>query len=389
MTVPSPLRIALFTGNYNHIEDGVSRTLGRLVGYLTEAGHEVLVVGPTIDDPLPQPGRFLAVPSVAAPGRSEYRVSTGFPAEARREVERFAPHVVHIATPDVLGHKALVWAQGLGIPVVSTYHTHFASYLDYYHLGLAEGALWAVLRRFYNRCDEVYPPAETMTEALRAYGVTVPIHVWPRGIEADRFSPSFRSDDWRQSHGFRPDDIVVTFVSRLVKEKGLDVFAATVRSLQAEGASVRALVVGDGPERESLASELPQAVFAGHLSSTDLSTAYASSDVFLFPSETETFGNVTLEAMASGLAVVAADAAGTASLIDDEVTGLLCPPRDHTAFLDATRLVVSDGDLRTRLGRAAVAASGDYDWPEVLGRMVTNYKRVIGRRQGNESTSPL
>ncbi len=375
----TPLRIALFTGNYNHIEDGVSRTLGRLVGYLGDQGHEVLVVGPTIDRPLDQPGRFVAVPSVAAPGRPEYRVSTGFPAEARRELEWFAPHLVHIATPDVLGHKALRWARRLGIPVVSTYHTHFASYLDYYRLGLAEGALWAVLRRFYNRCDEVYPPTPTMTEALRAHGVTVPISVWPRGIEADRFAPSFRSSDWRQAQGFEPDEVVVAFVSRLVKEKGLDVFAATVRSLRAEGVPVRALVVGDGPERQALARELPEAVFAGHLSGADLSTAYASSDVFLFPSETETFGNVTLEAMASGLAVVAADAAGTASLVDDGATGLLCPPRDRAAFLAATRRVASDSALRARLGRAAVAAARAYDWPEVLGRMEANYLRVVSR----------
>ena len=373
----SSLRIALFTGNYNHIEDGVSRTLGRLVGYLGDQGHEVLVVGPTVDDPLPQPGSFLAVPSVAAPGRPEYRVSTRFPSDARREVERFAPHIVHIATPDVLGHKALRWARGLGIPVVSTYHTHFASYLDYYRLGLAEPALWAVLRRFYNQCAEVYPPAQTMTEALRQHGVTVPIHVWPRGIEADRFSPSFRSDGWRQSHGFGPDHIVVSFVSRLVKEKGLDVFSETVRALQQEGAPVRALVVGNGPERDPLARELPQAVFAGHLSGAELSTAYASSDVFLFPSETETFGNVTLEAMASGLGVVAADAAGTASLVDDGRTGLLCTPRSRPAFLDATRRVVSDPALRARLGAEAVTAAGEYDWAEVLGRMVTNYERVV------------
>ncbi|WP_420455859.1 glycosyltransferase family 4 protein [Rubrivirga sp.] len=373
----SPLRIALFTGNYNHIEDGVSRTLGRLVGYLVDEGHEVLVLGPTIDDPLNQPGRFLAVPSVAAPGRPEYRVSTRFPSEVQRQVERFAPHVVHIATPDVLGHRALAWARDLGIPVVSTYHTHFASYLDYYRLGLAEGVLWAALRRFYNRCDEVYAPTPAMRDALAAHGVTSTLRLWPRGIELDRFRPDARSNDWRRAHGFASDVVVISFVSRLVKEKGLDVFAETVRSLQAEGAPVRALVVGDGPERETLESALPNAVFAGHLSGGDLSTAYASSDVFLFPSETETFGNVTLEAMASGLGVVAADAAGTASLIDHEATGLLCPPRDRAAFSEATRRLVADPSLRTRLGAAAREAARAYDWSEVLGRMVTYYRGVV------------
>ena len=378
LVTPPPLRIALFTGNYNHIEDGVSRTLGRLVGYLEAQGHEVLVLGPTIEEPLDQPGRFLAVPSVSAPGRPEYRVSTRFPAEARRAVERFAPHVVHIATPDVLGHKALAWAKALAIPVVSTYHTHFVSYLDYYRLGVAEGALWAVLRRFYNDCDEVYAPTPTIRDALLENGVTSPVRLWPRGIELDRFRPDARSDTWRESRGFAPGDVVVAFVSRLVKEKGLDVYVAVLRTLEAEGRPVRALVVGEGPERESLEAELPGAVFTGHLSGDDLSTAYASSDVFLFPSETETFGNVTLEAMASGLAVVAADAAGTASLVADGQTGFLCPPRDLEAFTDATRRLVEAPELRARLGSAARAAAHVYDWSEVLGRMVHYYRAAAG-----------
>lgn len=375
--MPNPLRIALFTGNYNHVEDGVSRTLGRLVGYLLDQGHDVLVLGPTIDDPLPQPGRFLAVPSVAAPGRPEYRISTGFPKARRREVERFAPHIVHIATPDVLGHKALAWARGLGVPVVSTYHTHFASYLDYYRLGLAEGALWAALRRFYNRCAEVYAPTPAMRDALLAHGITSTIRLWPRGIELDRFTPEARSAGWRQSHGFSEDDVVVSFVSRLVKEKGLDVFTHVVRQLQAEGLPIRALVVGEGPEREALAAELPSAVFTGHLSGEDLATAYASSDVFLFPSETETFGNVTLEAMASGLAVVAADAAGSASLIDDGRTGLLCPPRDRDAFVAATRRAATSPALRQQLGSAARLDAQAYDWSEVLARMVSYYREAL------------
>ena len=375
--MPDPLRIALFTGNSNHVEDGVSRTLSRLVGYLLDQGHDVLVLGPTIDEPLDRPGRFLAVPSVPIPSRPEYRISTGFPAAVRREVERFAPHVVHIATPDVLGHKALSWARDLGIPVVSTYHTHFASYLDYYRLGLAEGLLWAALRRFYNRCDEVYVPTPTMRDALLSHGITSTIRLWPRGIELDRFTAEARSADWRQSHGVGADDVVVSFVSRLVKEKGLDVFAAVVRQLQAEGLPVQPLIVGNGPERESLQDELPSAVFTGHLSGAELATAYASSDIFLFPSDTETFGNVTLEAMASGVAVVAADAAGTASLIENGRTGLLCPPRDVPAFLDAARRLVLDPELRQRLGSVARLDAQAYDWGEILGRMVRYYGGVL------------
>ena len=378
------LRIALFTGNYNHIEDGVSRTLGRLVGYLEDEGHQVMVLGPTIDDALDQPGRFVAVPSVPLPGRPEYRVSTRFPADLQRRAIQFAPHVVHIATPDVLGHRALTWARELDIPVVSTYHTHFASYLDYYKLGRTEPVLWAFFRRFYNRCDEVYAPTPAMRDALLANGITATVRLWPRGIDLDRFRPERRSADWRRQRGFADSDVVVSFVSRLVKEKGLDVYADTVRALQAESVPVRALVVGDGPEREALEAELPTAVFTGHLSGDEIATAYASSDVFLFPSETETFGNVTLEAMASGLAVVAADAAGTASLIADGETGLLCPPRDRAAFLDATRRAATDSALRQRLGDAARQSAGAYDWSEVLARMVGYYRGAIDARSASE-----
>lgn len=374
-----PLRIALFTGNYVHIEDGVSRTLGRLVGYLVEQGHKVLVLGPTVaDPPVRQPGRFLPVPSVPFPGRSEYQFSTRFPAHIRRQVETFAPDVVHLATPDILGHRALRWARRRGLPVVATYHTHFVSYLDYYGLGMGRPLFHAIARHFYNRCTEVYVPTPAMEADLRLQGVTAPIRLWPRGIELDRFSPAHRSEAWRNEHGFSPDEVVVSFVSRLVKEKGLDVFSDVIRTLQAEGLPVRALVVGDGPEREALGALLPGAVFTGHLGGADLASAYASSDVFLFPSETETFGNVTLEAMASGLPTVCADAAGSRSLVDDGTTGLLCPPRDSGAFTDAVRRLALDADLRHTLGAAGREAARGYNWPAVLGRMVSYYDGVVG-----------
>ena len=381
VTDTSPLRLALFTGNYNHIEDGVSRTLGRLVGYLEGQGHAVLVIGPTVDaPPMYQPGTFVAAPSVAFPARPEYRLTTGFPRALRARVESFRPHLVHIASPDVLGHRAVTWGRRQGLPVVSTYHTHFPSYLGYWGPRWLEPAAWAVARRFYGRCDEVYVPTPTLLDELRDHGIDTTLRLWPRGVDLGHFTPAHRSDAWRASQGFSPSDTVVAFISRLVKEKGLNVFVDVIRRLQAGSAPVRALVVGDGPERASLENELPGAVFTGHLGGVELATAYASSDVFLFPSETETFGNVTLEAMASGLAVVAADAAGTASLVDDGTTGLLCPPRDHDAFLEATRRVVRDADLRARLGAAAVEAARHYDWAEVLGRMVAYYRGVIAGR---------
>ena len=379
-----PLRIALFTGNYVHIEDGVSRTLGRLVGFLVAQGHEVLVLGPTVDAPpmMRQPGRFLAVPSVpiVGLGRPEYRVSTGFPARIRREVEAFAPDLVHVATPDLLGFAGLRWALRRGLPVVATYHTHFVSYLDYYGIEFTRPLFHLIARRFYNRCVEVYVPTVEMETALRAQGVTAPMRLWPRGIELDLFSPAHRSEPWRARHGFSPDEVVVSFVSRLVKEKGTDVFVEVVQRLQREGLPVRALVVGDGPEGATLAEALPRAAFTGHLGGGDLATAYASSDVFLFPSETETFGNVTLEAMASGVPTVCADAAGSRSLVRSGETGFLCPPRDAEAFAVAVRRLALDVGLRQTLGAAGREAAGHYNWPAVLSRMESFYEGVAAHR---------
>lgn len=375
-----PLRIALFTGNYVHIEDGVSRTLGRLVGALEARGHHVLVLGPTVEVPaVRQPGTFLPVPSVPIPRRPEYRFTTGFPAYLRAQVEAFSPDVVHLATPDVLGHRALTWARQHGIPAVATYHTHFVSYADYYHLGIVKPLLWAIGRHFYNRCDEVYVPTPTMERELTAHGIQSTLRLWPRGIELDRFSPDLRSEAWRSAHGFERSDVVVLFTSRLVREKGLDVFADVLRRLDHE--RVRALVVGDGPEREALAAELPGSVFTGHLSGVDLATAYASADVFLFPSETETFGNVTLEAMASGLAVVCADGGGSRSLIEDGRTGVLCPPRDTDAFTAAVWRLSQSAEVRATLGAAAREAASTYDWPSLLDRMVAYYRGVLDERR--------
>jgi glycosyltransferase involved in cell wall biosynthesis len=290
----------------------------------------------------------------------------------------FDPHIVHVATPDWLGFRALRWARANDVPVVASYHTHFPSYLDYYRLGALEPALWGYARWFYNRCAQVYVPSWPMADVLREHGVTTDIKLWTRGVELDRFSPAHRSASWRTAHGFSAEDVVIAFVSRLVWEKGLDVFADVLAGLRSAGLPARALVVGEGPAEDGLRARMrTEDVFLGHLDGDELSTAYASSDLFLFPSETETFGNVTLEALASGLPVVAADAAGSRMLVDDGVTGRLCPPRDSAAFMEATRELVEDASARARMGAAARESAAQYAWPAVLDRLVGYYNDLL------------
>jgi len=373
-----PKRVALFTGAYNHIADGVSLTLNRLVRHLeTNENVDVRVFAPTIENPpVDHAGTLIPVPSISAPGRSEYRLSLGITPSVRRALNDFAPTLFHIATPDLLGYHALRTARSWHVPVVASYHTHFSSYLRYYRLGWLEPVIWAYLRHFYRQCRHTYVPSTAMANILKKHGVTSGLHLWQRGVETDRFNPSRRSRDWRRQHGLveRP---VVAFVSRLVWEKGLHVFAEVVRRLEAEGVPHQSLIVGDGPARAELEEQLPRTVFTGYLEGTNLATAYASSDVFLFPSDTETFGNVTLEAMASGLPTVCADAVGSRDLVVDGTTGHLCAPDDVDAFTRAVRHLVTDADARSAMGEAALDRAESFRWESILSRMNDYYDAAL------------
>ncbi len=376
-------RVALFTGAYNHIADGVALTLNRLVAHLERRGVPVRVFAPTTDAPAiaDHAGTLVPVHSVAAPGRSDYRVSLGITPSVRAALQAFEPTLFHVATPDLLGRHALGLADTWGVPAVASYHTHFTSYLKYYYLGFLEEAVWSYLRRFYARCRHVYVPSPAMADVLRGHGLDDNLRLWPRGVDTDRFSPDRRALAWRRAHGIGDDEVVVSFVSRLVWEKGLDVFADVIARLDRAGVPHRCLVVGDGPARDDLADQLPDgAVLTGYLGGTDLATAYASSDVFLFPSDTETFGSVTLEAMASGVPTVCADAAGSRSLVEDGVTGRLCPPGDTDAFYEATRALVTDATARRAMGEAALDRAHAFRWDAVLDRMIGFYEEALGHR---------
>jgi len=371
-------RIALFTGAYNHVVDGVSLTLNRLVTYLESEGVEVMVFAPTVEEPaIDHAGTMRPVPSVPMTGRPEYRVSLGFGPRTIRALNRFRPTIIHIATPDLPGLEALIYARTRGIPAVASYHTHFSSYLAFYNLGWAERAMWSYLRWFYGKCEHIYVPTRSMAAVLGEHGIEHGLEIWPRGVDITLFHPEKRSMDWRRSLGFADDEVVITFVSRLVIEKGLDVFADVVSALQQTEEPVRCLIVGEGPACDMLRENIPTAVFLGYQEGEDLSRAYASSDIFLFPSETETFGNVTLEAMASGIPTVCADATGSSSLVLDEKTGYLVPGRDTEAFKERVLGLVHDADLRGRLGRAAREEAETYSWRLILGRINAYYDSIL------------
>lgn len=371
------LRIALFTGNYNYAIDGVARTMNRLVGYLEKTGVAVRVFAPTAAQPLfPHQGTLVSVPSIQIPN-NPYRLALGLPPSARRELREFDPTIVHLCTPDLLGFAALRWARFKKIPVVSTYHTHFTSYLRYYGLSLLSPAVWGLTRWFYRHCDKVFIAAGSMASELRCHGVRANFIEAPFGVDMAQFHAGRRSMEWRRSLGIEDHEVVVAFVGRLVWEKGLDVFADVLNRLNASGVKHRALVVGDGLARQGLEGMLPEAIYTGYLTDEALATAYASSDVFFNPSASETFGCVTVEALASGLPVVAADAPGSRDIVRNGTDGLLCTPEDRDAFTAAVRRLVENSNTRAAFRQRALQRATSYRWDYVLDAVVRHYESLL------------
>ena len=375
------LRIALFSGNYNMVTDGANKALNRLVGYLLAQGAAVRVYSPTVAEPAFAPtGDLVSLPSLAFPGRAEYRMPLRLTGRVRRDLAQFAPNVVHVSSPDPAAHRAVSWARARGLPVLSSVHTRFDTYPRYYNMAWIEPVLTALLRRFYRRCDALVAPSESFAQVLRDQRMNYDISLWSRGVDRALFNPACRSPQWRAALGLAEDEVVIGFLGRLVMEKGLDVFADTIDELVQRGVPHRVLVVGEGPARDWFEARLPQAVFAGFQGGADLARAVASMDVLFNPSITETFGNVTLEAMACGLPVVAAEATGSESLVDDGRSGRLIRPGAIHAFAEALRGYCESAELRAAHGAAGAARAGDFSWDRINQAVADTYLRLIRAR---------
>ena len=378
---PKDLRIALFSGNYNYVRDGANQALNRLADYLLRQGVQLRVYSPTVAEPaFPATGDVVDVPAIPIPGRSEYRFPLWLTAKVRRDLEQFAPNVVHVSSPDIVGHRAVTWARKNKVAVVASVHTRFDTYLSYYHLQALEPLAREVMRRFYHRCEVVLAPAQSTAAILRAQRMNRDIQTWTRGIDRDQFNPDQRDMEWRRSIGIADDEMVIGFLGRIVMEKGLDVFADAIHAFATFGLKHRVLVIGEGPARPWFAEQLPDAIFTGQLTGTDLSRALASSDVLLNPSMTEAFGNVTLEAMACALPVIAADSTGATNLVRYGVTGMLVDGEDPDEFAEALAAYARDPELRRRHGEAGLAVARTMDWDTINSAVIRAYRHAIIKR---------
>lgn len=381
---PTDLRVALFSGNYNYVRDGANQALNRLVGYLLKQGAAVRVYSPTVAAPAFEPtGDLVSIPSLPFPGRGEYRFPLMLSPAIRRDLARFKPNVVHVSSPDVVAHRAVSWARARGIPVLASVHTRFETYLRYYNMAWLEPGIEAMLRRFYRRCDALVAPSESMAQVLREQRMNYDIGIWSRGVDRDVFHPGRRSAEWRRAHGIADDVVAIGFLGRLVMEKGLDVFSDTIDALRRAEIPHKVLVIGEGPARAWFEGRLPDAVFAGFQAGENLGRAVAAMDVLFNPSVTETFGNVTLEAMACGVPVVAAAATGSESLVADTISGRLIRPGAVHQFAEALKAYVEQPDLRARHGAAGEARSLEFSWDRINQTVADTYARLVRTRGRN------
>ena len=375
------LRIALFSGNYNYVRDGANQALNRLVGYLLGQGAQVRVYAPVVEKPAFEPtGDLIGVGAVPIPSRSEYRIPLRIAGKARRDLDAFQPNVVHVSSPDPVAHQAVTWARKRKLPVLASVHTRFETYLRYYNMAWGEPVIEAILRRFYRRCDALVAPSESMAQVLRDQRMNYDVSIWSRGVDREIFHSGRRNLEWRRSLGIGDDEVVVGFLGRLVMEKGLDVFSDTIDELRRRGVAHKVLVIGEGPAREWFEARIPGAAFVGFQQGADLGRAVASMDLLFNPSVTETFGNVTLEAMACGLPVVAAAATGSQSLVDDRISGRLVPPGAVHQFAEALKAYIEDPALRNAHGSAGEARASEFSWDRINQAVADTYLRLIRQK---------
>lgn len=362
------LRIALVTETWPPEVNGVAMTLKRMVDGLIKRGHGVQLIRPR-QTPTDTALHSEQLEEVLSRGLKLPRydgLKLGLPARSRliREWSRQRPDLVHVATEGPLGWTAVTAANKLRIPVTSDFHTNFDHYSSHYGIGWLRQPVAAYLRRFHNRTAATYVPTAELAAGLSAQGYER-VEVISRGVDTALYSPARRSMELRRQWGVEADGLAVISVGRLAPEKNLGLTLRAFAAIRRQRPDARMIVVGDGPMREAIVRAHPEVVLAGMRHGEDLAAHYASADLFLFPSLTETFGNVTLEAMASGVCPVAYDYAAAAEVIRDLGNGAVVRCGDEEGFIQRARELGRADGLRTELARAARRTAETNDWERV------------------------
>jgi glycosyltransferase involved in cell wall biosynthesis len=377
------MRIALFSEVYWPMVSGVGVTLDRLKDGLESRGHAVRVYTATYPLPpgaseRPEVHRSPSIPLFLYPD-----VQWAFPRqrEITADLALFRPDVVHVATEFALGLAGVKAAAQLGVPIIASAHTDYQKYARRYGVGFVLRMGWMYLRWFYQHAEQVLVPSRVYERTLNSLGVTH-TGLWTRGVDQSQFHPRFRTAEWRARFGLGTDDLLVTYIGRLAREKDLMRLIAGWQALRARRGNAQLVLVGRGPLEEELRrAAIPGVHVTGLLGGRELSVAYASADLFVFPSPTETFGNSLLEAMASGLPSLAVNAGGVVEFAEHNLNAWLARPHDTAALTDGLDRLLHDPALRARLAAGARVTADGRPWDRIHDHLIEDYRRAAATRR--------
>ncbi|MCS7000389.1 MAG: glycosyltransferase family 1 protein [Candidatus Kapabacteria bacterium] len=358
-------------------QDGVTRVLYEYLERHRVAGLSPLVLTAVADIKEGQRFPMVELPAIRLPVYRDYKLYTGGVGHLARAIEQtgMEPSLIHLHTPCPLGRAALRYARRVGIPVIATYHTHFPSYVRHHRAGVLRPLVERSIVDFYSQCDRVLVPSRILCQELVQRGVRSAVYL-PHGTDTVQFHPRWGSRRWRSLIGIPPDKIVLLYVGRLVWEKNLRILIEMWDRLDKRRYAL--VIVGTGPIESRLRRSMPGAIFLGYRHGQALAEAYASSDVFVFPSDTETFGNVTLEALASGLPCVVADAPGSAELVRHSVTGYRVDPYNAEQFVEAVEALANMSPEHRMLWRWRARLDAEqYQWSRVCADLFSHYRQLV------------
>ena len=373
------MKVAIYAGMFKENSDGAVKTLYELVNSLLQAGIEVGVWGFSIT---PQERKGLSLTtilSVPLPLYPDYRVTIPNP-KLKRQLKKFDPDVIHITVPDLVGIFLMRYARKQGIPVLTSFHTDFPSYLKSFHLGVFYNLAWKTSKWFYNKSRITLAPTEEIIDKLKSKGIKH-TKLWSRGIHLDRYSIDFRSQSLR-AHWGAQNKKVILYSGRFVKYKDLETFIEVYNLFKERGpGDVLFVLAGDGPIRDELVRRMPDAHFPGYLEGEELSSVYASSDILLFPSTTETFGNVVLEALASGLPAVVSDVGGCKEIIRKSLAGLVANANDPLDFYQKCKQLVEDETLYKEMQQKGLKFAKKRSWNTINNRVIGQYLYLLRSKE--------
>lgn len=381
------MRLALFTDTYLPETNGVAGTLHRLSNHLNRRNIEHLlftsqsIMEGNVEAPV---SSVINIPFFLYP---ECRIAFPSRVTAYKQLQEFQPDLLHVATPFNMGLLGLRYALKFNLPHVISYHTHFDRYLNYYKLGSVIPLYWKYIKWFHRTCDTTFVPSQDTMYTLQSQGIQR-LKLWSRGIDCNLYSPCKRTPSIRERYQITAP-LILLYVGRISPEKDIATLTATMQQLPAElQAHVHWIIVGDGPALPKMQQQAPANVtFTGYLHGDELASMYASADLFVFPSCTETFGNVVLEAMASGLPVLAANAGGVKDLVVHQHSGILVEPGNVDAFIREISLRVHSSELLKKMGLEGRKLAEQRSWEQIFDTLIEDYeeatqqshRRKIGR----------